>query len=764
MATVIDALVVSLGLDVTQFRKAQREASDSFRRTKDDAVKHAKGIEDATAKAGDAVSRLTGNFLKLFALLGAGHEFKQLAADITRADAAVGRLGQSLATAPQAISGMANAVERAGGSADAAAQSFQTFSDHIQELKATGDTSILPFLNRLQAAGGKQINLNKSLSETFGDIAENLKAVQAKQGDATANWLGRQLGFDPGTVALLDQGREAVRAALEESQRLGAASKADTDAARDRQRAWSSLNQAFTDTVRTVTTALSPVLVELLRDVERLVLAAKDFLRSDFFKAFAEGATACANAIGGWAKAIEVLFGLFLGARFLAVLRALGTLRTLLMGGAAVGAAGAAVAGGGGLLGTLAIIGGVLAAGAAAYAYLRGGKSGGQAGGAQAAEGGGPPAGASTGARPISQSHLNIGRGSPEVADYIRKAAAARGIDPDTAVAVANSEGLRVFNPSAPRDTTGGDHGHAFGPYQLHDQFLGARALAQGINIRDPGSWRRQVDFALDRAKAHGWSDWHGAARIGVGPWQGIGGSAAGAPAARTGGVDSRLIDIINNAKSGLPNGYSARVISGLRPGDPRFHGQGLAADVAIFDAQGRKLANYQDASTFRTYERFAQAARRYQMQKYPDLARALRWGGYFGGPAGRYGAMDTMHFDLGGNRVGMGGGSWERGLTPAQRRMFPGVESRGMGDYGSAENAARPNGAGAYAASVKMAHAANTTNAYDNRRTITSSSETSIGTINVHTRATDASGIARDLEPALRRGGHANAAQYGMA
>jgi hypothetical protein len=41
---------------------------------------------------------------------------------------------------------------------------------------------------------------------------------------------------------------------------------------------------------------------------------------------------------------------------------------------------------------------------------------------------------------------------------------------------------------------------------------------------------------------------------------------------------------------------------------------------------------------------------------------------------------MDEMHFDLGGsNRLGMAGGSWEKGLTPEQRRRFAGVESVGM-------------------------------------------------------------------------------------
>jgi hypothetical protein len=145
------------------------------------------------------------------------------------------------------------------------------------------------------------------------------------------------------------------------------------------------------------------------------------------------------------------------------------------------------------------------------------------------------------------------------------------------------------------------------------------------------------------------------------------------------GAVDPRLLDILQQAAAGSP--YDVRFTSGLRPGDKRFHGRGLATDVGLVDPiTGQMLDNYQDPSTFRAYEEFAQRARLIQMEQYPDLAEEFRWGGYFSGPKGNYGALDSMHFDLGGGRVGMGGGSWEHGLTEAQRRLWPGAQSIGMG------------------------------------------------------------------------------------
>lgn len=142
--------------------------------------------------------------------------------------------------------------------------------------------------------------------------------------------------------------------------------------------------------------------------------------------------------------------------------------------------------------------------------------------------------------------------------------------------------------------------------------------------------------------------------------------------------IDPRLREILDEAARRFDMPVEAT--SGLRPGDPRFHGRGLAADVRLFGDDGRALPNYQDPTAFRDYERFAQTARTVQMEKFPELSDDFRWGGYFSGPKGKYGALDTMHFDLGGDRVGMGGGTWDGGLTPAQRQLWPGAQSMGMG------------------------------------------------------------------------------------
>lgn len=140
--------------------------------------------------------------------------------------------------------------------------------------------------------------------------------------------------------------------------------------------------------------------------------------------------------------------------------------------------------------------------------------------------------------------------------------------------------------------------------------------------------------------------------------------------------IDPRLYEIMALAAKDSP--YEVRFDSGFRQGDKRQHGKHNALDVELWK-DGKKLSDYQNPKHFREYEQFAQSARRIQQQLYPELDNAFRWGGYFSGKK-NYGALDLMHFDVGGGKgLGMLGGSWDGGLTNKQRSLWKGIQSEGM-------------------------------------------------------------------------------------
>src|SRR5262245_42291857 len=115
---------------------------------------------------------------------------------------------------------------------------------------------------------------------------------------------------------------------------------------------------------------------------------------------------------------------------------------------------------------------------------------------------------------------------------HIRDAATKRGIDPDTAVRVAGTEGLRegVWQSNV-IDKKTGRREPSFGPWQFlvgggntgFPSGMGNQFMAKtGLDPRDPKNVNAMTDFALDHAAQYGWGSWYGARDNGIGNWAGI--------------------------------------------------------------------------------------------------------------------------------------------------------------------------------------------------------------------------------------------------
>lgn len=125
---------------------------------------------------------------------------------------------------------------------------------------------------------------------------------------------------------------------------------------------------------------------------------------------------------------------------------------------------------------------------------------------------------------------------------YIRQAAASRGIDPDIAVRVAKAEGgLNGYIQSNVRKN--GVREPSYGPFQLlvggngtiFPEGMGNQMMREtGLDPRDPNNAHASIDFALDQARNKGWGQWYGAKAVGLSPMAGIGSQVASQQAAPT--------------------------------------------------------------------------------------------------------------------------------------------------------------------------------------------------------------------------------------
>ena len=376
MPTVVDALVVTLGLDPKQFTKGQKDAAASLLKTRQAAQRESAAIEKSMDKAGQSLERLARNALKLFAIFTAGRAVKDFVRDITGSDAALGRLAKSLETTPQALSALGGAVSRTGGSADAAVSSFRKLAGAYNEVKLTGNSATYDMLMRMQGATGKVIRFGRDTQQTLYDIADAAKAMAGTSGTSFTTHLLEQIGIDPGTISLLLQGSAKLKEAQDKVRRLGGiVSKQDTDNAQRFQTALRDIGTVSEGLGRTIWTNLSPAISEVIERVIRWYEANQQWIKTeivdrvrqfgDYLRSlpweevgtgilkFIKGADDAAKAVGGWKTVAEVLFGLWIGSKFARVLANIGLMRASLLGLAATP---------GGLAAALAIAGGEAAA------------------------------------------------------------------------------------------------------------------------------------------------------------------------------------------------------------------------------------------------------------------------------------------------------------------------------------------------------------------------------------------------------------------
>jgi hypothetical protein len=197
----------------------------------------------------------------------------------------------------------------------------------------------------------------------------------------------------------------------------------------------------------------------------------------------------------------------------------------------------------------------------------------------------------------VTRAALPAAMPTGEIASYIAKAAAARGIDPATALAVAKSEGgLKSWNLQSGVMKNGVQE-PSFGPFQLYkggglgNDFMKKTGMDPALAQNGPAG----VDFALDHAKQNGWGAWYGAKNTGIGNFEGIGKGAGSASAAleKLAGASTEttkgLGSLASSLSSGIGGGGGGGGWLSFLAGTPFSGSKQLAASggIGLFDSGG---------------------------------------------------------------------------------------------------------------------------------------------------------------------------------
>jgi hypothetical protein len=230
MPTVIDSLVVELGLDPSKLTKGQQQALESFKKANESYIRGAKEIEKVTKDAGLSLSDLRNQALGIFTAFSGGRGVIEFAGNIIRSDAAVGRLSRNLGISRQEIAAWQSIATVFGGSGAEMAQTFTAINDAVKGFEIGKVSPMIQDFRALSTAGGTLIDVNKGTTSVLLAIAANLKAI-SETDPGRAGLLGRMLGLDSGTYDLfITRSIPQIKELLEKMVSLNKVTKDNGDA------------------------------------------------------------------------------------------------------------------------------------------------------------------------------------------------------------------------------------------------------------------------------------------------------------------------------------------------------------------------------------------------------------------------------------------------------------------------------------------------------------------------------------------------------
>jgi hypothetical protein len=223
MVNVVDAFVVSLGLDPTQYNREIKKYRDDRKQLDAEDAKSNRAQEDAQKRLTSGIRSLRNETAGFLLVLAGANSIKDFAANILTGDAATGRLAANLGIATQEASAWEGAIKRVGGTAADIDGALRGLSSAFQSLQLTGSTG--------KDADFQGLGVTTKDLQNPSDALLKIADASTRMGRPEFNARASRIGLDQNTINLLARGREGVAALLEEQRRLGVTTDQNAESA-----------------------------------------------------------------------------------------------------------------------------------------------------------------------------------------------------------------------------------------------------------------------------------------------------------------------------------------------------------------------------------------------------------------------------------------------------------------------------------------------------------------------------------------------------
>jgi hypothetical protein len=267
MANVIDALLVTFGLDTKDFEKGAGKAEGALDKTNKATVKQTKDLEAMGKKGADALNKLKNEALTLTAILLGASGMKEWVAGTVKANIQAGNLGKALNMSVNDINAWKRAASAAGGNGDDMEAALSSMNSALEEFKLRGTIS-----GPLAAFAALKINARDAKGEVIGAHEAMLRIANNMQGRTPqdqAHILQTIMGFGSGATPLLSKGAADIQTRIAEMHRLGDTTTDVLNTSKGLNEEWVKFRAAVDGAATSLESRINPSLANLLQVMRR---------------------------------------------------------------------------------------------------------------------------------------------------------------------------------------------------------------------------------------------------------------------------------------------------------------------------------------------------------------------------------------------------------------------------------------------------------------------------------------------------------------
>ncbi|MEX3614234.1 MAG: hypothetical protein VB141_10895, partial [Burkholderia gladioli] len=193
MATVIDALVVTLGLDPKGFKTGSAQARADLKKTADESAVASKEMEARGKQAAQFFSKIRNEALALLGVFAAGMGIKNFVEHTITGAASLGRLSQNLGMSTESLSAWQRVAEDAGSTAESMTAQLAESQQTLAQLKMGGGAN--ESLQWFWRMGGSTDDLKDG--NTYLLARAKIIADLNKTDPARAQFVASKMGISP---------------------------------------------------------------------------------------------------------------------------------------------------------------------------------------------------------------------------------------------------------------------------------------------------------------------------------------------------------------------------------------------------------------------------------------------------------------------------------------------------------------------------------------------------------------------------------------